>query len=385
MWGAGAIWNITRWMSIFLGSYLVDKLTSSPFRVQLVGVAFYLPMFLGGLLAGMISDRFDRRRTVLRQMVLLAPIAGIMAALVWSDHVQVWMIYINMLVVGIGGVVDMTNRRALVYDMVGEKLITNAMALESMSMSVGNMLGALTGGTVIGLLGLGQAYAVIAGLFVACFLLMRPVPAPPRRGLAAAPASIKADLTSAIRSLPDNRPLVSLLGVTFAMNFLFFSYMPLIPVFARTFHAGPILTGLLASGSGVGMMLGSLLVARVNPHRRGVVYVGGSFLAMAVIIVFANMHLYPLALVTLIVMGICSAGFGSTQSALVMSVTSDDMRGRAMGLLSMTIGALPFGMFALGVVAERVGPATAVVISSTIGIVGLALWLVRYPEIIKIR
>jgi Na+(H+)/acetate symporter ActP len=67
-----------------------------------------------------------------------------------------------------------------------------------------------------------------------------------------------------------------------------------------------------------------------------------------------------------------------------MQVASADMRGRAMGLLSMAIGALPFGMLMLGFVAEAVGAATAVVVSAGVGIVVLALWLLRYPEVTRI-
>ena len=51
---------------MFLGAYLVNELTRSPLRVQLVGTMFYLPMFLGGIVAGVVSDRFDRRRTMMR-------------------------------------------------------------------------------------------------------------------------------------------------------------------------------------------------------------------------------------------------------------------------------------------------------------------------------
>src|SRR3712207_8315625 len=63
LWASGWLWNLTRWMSVFLCSYLVNDLTGSPFLVQLVGAAFFAPMFFGGVLGGVISDRFDRRRS----------------------------------------------------------------------------------------------------------------------------------------------------------------------------------------------------------------------------------------------------------------------------------------------------------------------------------
>jgi MFS family permease len=357
--------------------------------VQLVGTSFFLPMFVGGLAAGVISDRFDRRRTVVRQLVALIPCAAVISVLVATDLVHVWMLYVFAIAVGIGQVVDMTNRRALVHDLVGGEVFANAMAIEAFSMAAGNMMGSLTGGTVIDLLGEGQAYGLVGIFYAVCFLLMRGVPPVARRDGAALnrPAdlrAVRADLAEGVRALPSNRPFVSVLGVTVAMNFMFFPFMPMIPVLAKSFDVGALLTGVLASGLGAGMLIGSTLMVVIDPVRRGLVYVLGSFFGMGFLVVFALMDVFAIALVALVLTGICSAGFASVQSALVMTVSPVEMRGRAMGLLSMAIGSLPFGMLVLGLLAEQVGPHNAVVISAAAGSVGLALWLFRHPEVTRI-
>lgn len=394
--GSGALWNITRWMTIFLGSFLMNRLTDSPFLVQLVATCFFLPMFVGGMLAGAVSDRFDRRRTVLRQLAALVPLAALMALLVAIDRLPTAMLYVFAGAVGLGQVVDMTTRRALINDLVGDRLFGNAIALETLSMSAGNMAGSLTGGALIQEVGVSAAYAVVAGLYLCCFLLMATVPSRGRPGSDAAKLTlhppgagavvgeIRRDLAAGVRSLPGNRQFVSLLGVTVAMNFLFFSFMPMIPVLARRFEVGPLLTGVLASGLGLGMLIGSLLMVVINPSRRGRIYVVGSFLGMGFLVVFALMSVFLVALLALIATGICAAGFASVQTALVMSVNPPEMRGRAMGLLSMAIGTLPFGMLLLGAIAERVGPHNAVVIVAGAGMVSLVLWLARRPEVLQI-
>jgi hypothetical protein len=60
------------------------------------------------------------------------------------------------------------------------------------------------------------------------------------------------------------------------------------------------------------------------------------------------------------------------------------MRGRAMGILSMAIGALPFGMVLLGLGAQVAGPEAAVVASVAIGLALMAAWLWRRPEALRI-
>jgi hypothetical protein len=77
------------------------------------------------------------------------------------------------------------------------------------------------------------------------------------------------------------------------------------------------------------------------------------------------------------------AGFATMQSVLVMVAATPEMRGRAMGILSMAIGALPFSMFFLGLVAEVTGPATALLGSVVLGVIALASWAVWRPEAVR--
>ena len=134
----GFLWNLTRWLTIFLCTYAVNQLTGSPFLVQLVGAAFFAPMFFGGALGGVISDRLDRRRTILGLFALLVPSAGVVAAVTLAGGLKAWMVYPLMLAVGLGMVADMTCRRTLIFDLMGPGLVTNAIALESFGMMAGN-------------------------------------------------------------------------------------------------------------------------------------------------------------------------------------------------------------------------------------------------------
>jgi hypothetical protein len=102
--------------------------------------------------------------------------------------------------------------------------------------------------------------------------------------------------------------------------------------------------------------------------------------ALCSLLVFAIAGWYPASLLALIIAGVGISGFATMQSALVMVNAADDMRGRAMGLLSMSIGVLPLSMLVLGLGAQAVGPTAGVVVSVIVGLTVLAAWSVRRPE-----
>lgn len=381
VWLSGLIWHMCRWGVAFVGTYLINEMTGSPRLVQLAGTMLYAPLLLGGAIGGVISDRFDRLNTVRSQMALLVPLAIVVGLLVRADRIEVWMLYVFMFVVGLGWVSDMTSRRALVFDLVGEDRLDNAMAMEALSLSLGMVFGALVGGYAIDAIGIGAAYFCVAGLAALGFaaLLRVSVPPAPPRDMGA--TSARADLIEGLKLLRRSPGVVSILGVTVIANFFLFSYFPIIPVVAEALDASAVLVGLLAGGTGIGMMTGSLIVARTTPHHRGRVYLVGVFAALVLLVPFALANVYWLALVCIIASGVGSGFFGATQSTLAMVAVPEEVRGRTLGLLSMAIGALPIGMYALGETAERIGATAALITSAVAGIVVLAVWIRARPEV----
>ena len=367
-------------MSIFLCSYLVNQLTHSPFLVQLVGAAFFAPMFLAGAIGGVISDRLDRRRTLRALVVVLVPASAIMAVLNLSGRIEVWMVYPYMLAIGLSMVVDMTSRRALVYDLVGASNVTNALALEALAMTSGTLMGGLAGGTLISLLGIGEAFVLATAFYAVSLIAVLGLPLVETKIRTVASPNVLQDLRATFALSRGNVTLVSILGVTIVMNAFYFPFTPMVPVFAEQLEVNAFWTGVLAGSPALGSMSGTLLIARGVGIRRGQAYVGGSVVALIFLGVFAVASWYPVALVALILAGVGTSGFATMQSALVMTTAADEVRGRALGLLSMCIGVLPFAMLALGGVAQAVGPSAGVSSGVVIGLVMMTIWARHRPE-----
>ena len=384
VYATGWIWNIARWAMSFLAAYVTNNLTGSPRLVQLTGTFMWGPLLFAGLIGGAVSDRFDRRRTVLVQLTILIPLTALVGVLALRSNLRVWMIYPFMVVVGVGWVVDMTVRRAMIYDLVGAQHVNGAMALEMLSSAAGMAIGALIGGTVIQALGVGQAYfVVVAGLLAALAIMWR-VPTPPRVVTAERPPPFFTTVAEGFRALPANLALVSILGVTVFVDFFHFSFVPIVQVIAKQVHATPSKTGMITAATGIGMMIGSYWVAKTQPHR-GRSYVVGSMAACLLLLGFATVRSYPVIVVSALAAGVAMGLFGSTQIALAITSTTAEMRGRAMGLLSMAIGALPLGMYALGELAQAIGAPKALVTFNLAGLAGLVAWVRLRPEVLSLR
>lgn len=382
VYASGVLWNITRWMGLFLAAFMAADLTDSPLLLQLIGATFFAPFLLGGAVGGMLSDRFDRRLTLISYLFFLIPISVILAAIVLSDAIRIWMLYPFGLIAGLGWVIDITTRRPLIADLVGDELVTNAFSLEATSSSLGGVIGALAGGAIIGLIGIGEAFITMAVLNAVSILSLSRVPPQPPRPWAG--ASWREDLRAGFAMLPRHRTLVSILGVTIVVNLFFFTFFALVPEVAEDLGVGAFATGVLSAAVTIGATIAAIVIASLPHPPRGRIYVFGSLLALAPLPIFALVDSYAIALTALIVSGLGMGGFGSMQMTLVATSVEEEARGRALGLMSTAIGTLPFGTIALGLIAEPVGVSAALTGSAFAGAVFLALWLLRWPEVLRL-
>ena len=96
---------------------------------------------------------------------------------------------------------------------------------------------------------------------------------------------------------------------------------------------------------------------------------------------FSNSTWYFVSLPVLLVLGIGTSGFGTMQSTIVLLVAKADLRGRALGVVTIAIGAGPIGSLIIGAVAEWIGASNALMINSLIGFILVAFSGLLMPSI----
>ncbi len=373
------IWHTTRWGGLFTTSYLLTQIADSPVLNQVVGALFFVPMLLGGFFAGVISDRFERKRLILGVQLVLIPIEFLMFAAVQSGRVEVWMTFPFMFFVGIGGLVNMTAQRPLIYETVGPRLASQAMTIEATSQAGSAMFGTLVGGVLIQELGMGAGFAGMSMLLCISAVLLACVPRPRHAAtpLAAGSVSLRGQISTSARLIRRSRRFVTMLAITVVMNLCMFGYIPLVPVVAEGFAQSAVLAGALAAAPGFGQITAGLVLSTRDLRRHGLLFACGSAIALLGLFVFATVPLLGVAFVALFVSGVGQAGFGSMQSLLAMESAGANERGVALGVLSTAIGALPIGMATIGLGAELLGTRAALVTASVLGLATLGVIVLR--------
>lgn len=380
------LWHTTRWGGLFMITYLITSVAHSPILTQLAGALLYIPMLVGGLIAGAISDRFERRRMVLTVQAVLVPIEFGMFFLVQSGQVRVWMCMPYMLALGVGGLVNMTAQRPLIYEMAGLRLAPSAMAIEATAQAGSSMIGTLVGGLLISHLGMSAGFAGMAVLLCLSLVLLSRVPAPARLAARQDAAShvVRAQLATSAALVRGSQRLRGTLAVTIVMNLLCFGYLPLVPLVADRFSVGAALAGVLAAATGAGQILGGLTLSMLRLSRHGLAFAAGSGVALAGLIGFALAPTFPLAVVALFLGGIGQGCFAAMQGLLAIESAGDTQRGAVLGVLSTCIGALPIGMILMGFEADAAGIKPALICSALVGLSLLGCVLAALPQLLGV-
>ena len=377
------VWHTTRWGGLFTTSYLLAQMSGSPILNQVVGALVFAPMLVGGFVAGVISDRLDRRKLVRGVQLVLIPIQFAMFGLVQSGRVQIWMTLPFMFALGIGGLVNMTAQRPLIYETVGPRFAGQAMTIEATAQAGSAMFGTLAGGALIDRVGMGAGFAGMGVLLCISASLLWLVPRP--RHATPAPAarvSIATQAAASVRLARGSRRLMATLGVTVAMNLFMFGYIPLVPIVAGEFSTDAVLAGALGAASGCGQILCGTILSTRALHRRGLVFAVGSMVALLGLFCFSIAPVFEFAFLALFVAGLGQAAFGSMQSLLAIESAHATERGVALGVLSTAIGAMPIGMVAIGAGAEMLGTRNALMISSLVGMAAVLTVVLRLRDLL---
>ena len=367
------------WLEMLVIPLLTLELTDSPFLVSFVFFLRFVPMLFGfGL--GVLSERINRKHLLTSGLIVQAATALTWALLAVTGSVEFWHLAVGSFLIGIVMTSDFPVRRTMMGEIVARSQIGRAMSLEMTSSSFFRILGPFTGGVLLGTVGAYGGFLLAALLYLVGLIIAVSTnylqPLSTERY-----TSPKTQMTQGISYIRRNEIIIGTLVVTLVVNAFGFSYMSQQPVVARqVLEVSDVLIGVLQSVEGVGMFLGAALVTIfARPHQYIRIYMGSSLLYLLTITLFSQSNTYWASLLILFLSGIGMSGFAAMQSAIMVYTSSQEMRGRVMGSITMFIGFGPLGALGIGMLAGFYTIATAVMITACIGIACTLIVLIVYP------
>jgi MFS family permease len=352
--------NIGTWMQRIAQDWLVLTLTGSAGALGITTGLQFLPILLFSPIAGVLVDRFPKRRILAVTQVAMGTTAGVLGLLAVTGLVAVWHVYVIAFLFGIGSAIDTPARQAFVHEMVRRDQLPNAVGLNSASFNLGRVIGPAIAGGLIAWLGSGVGatgwvillnaasyLAVIVSLVRMRAEELFPGPLLPRAG-----GQLR-DGIRYVRARPDIMLVMAVVfcAGTFGLNFQMTTALMATDVYGK--GAGEY--GILGSVLAVGSLTGSLMAARRVAARQRLVVGAGVVFGLSVTIV-GLMPSYLTFAVFLPLCGFAALTLVTAANSFVQLAADPNMRGRVMALyLAIFMGGTPVGAPTLGWVAEQFG------------------------------
>ena len=379
VWAAGAlVSNVGSWMQRTAQDWIV--LTELTHRnATAVGIVMGLqfgPQILLLPLTGFVADHLDRRKVLFCTQAAMGLLALGLGLLVVSGLVQLWHVYFFAFLLGCAAAFDSPARQTFVAELVEERYLPNAVALNSTSFNAARMIGpAIAGGLIAGV-GSGWVFLINALSFVAvlCSLaLLRSDELKPSHRAISARGSFAEGLRYVL-GRPDLKVILFMLFLvgTFGLNFpIFISTMSV-----TVFHAGASQYGLLMSIMAAGSVAGALMAAaRAKPGIPVLLAAAAVFgVGCAVAAMMPNYLAFG---IVLFVIGLAAQTFTTSTNSLVQTSTEPGMRGRVIAiLLAIALGGTPVGAPIVGWIADTFGPRWALGSGALSGLLAAAVAIV---------
>ncbi|HZU06344.1 MAG TPA: MFS transporter [Chloroflexota bacterium] len=345
-------------MAMVATGYAAFVLTDSATMLGVVSLAVGLPMLLFSLVGGVAADRFPRRTVLLLTQSVFAIATGAVALLSLAGRLSVWHLVVLSLIQGTVVSFNMPARQAYIAELVGARLLRNAVALNNAGLNFSRIAGPALAGALLALpaVGIGGVFLVMTvmyGVVIACLWRLPASGAEGRRRSEGGWAELQAGL-GYIRRSPV---LVALLALAVVPLFFGLPYQTLMPVFAeRVFAVGAAGLGVLMTASGLGALGGALAVAALaNSSRPAVLQLGCGLAFGLSLVAFALAPVFPVAVALLVVVGFASAAYTALNNTLLLSNATPQFYGRVMSVYMLTFAVMPIATLPAAWLADHVG------------------------------
>ncbi|HBX55707.1 MFS transporter [Pseudomonas sp. UBA2684] len=376
LWLACAVANMAIWMQTVGAAWIMTLLSGSPLMVSLVQTAITLPVFLFGLLGGVLADRMDPRRLLLFTQSAMLGAATALCLLAWFDLLKAWSLLLFTFLLGTGSALGMAAWMITLVGVIPREQVPAAVALNGISINATRALGPALAGALIAWWNSASVFLVIALCMIAVIVYII-VRLPARTcvdGLP--PETLVGGMRSGLRYIRHSAVLSSALKQVFVFTSCASALWALMPLVAKDelgMDAGGY--GLLMAFMGAGAVLAALGLTSMYRRfpLRGLI-VAGAFAFAAATLAAALSHSQAVVCAMLLLAGMGWMAVNATISTVVQTYAANWVRARVASVyLLVLMGSMAVGGVLWGALAQYLGLENSLLLSASSILLGVLL------------
>jgi hypothetical protein len=360
------------------------SIREAAFRLGLIGLVQFVPLFVLTPISGWTADRLDRRY-IARAVVFLEFLCSLILFLsTWGGFISLPILFSVAALLGVARAFAGPALGALAPNLVPREILPNAIALSSAAWQTGAIVGPAVGGILYDVTP-HLPYGLSAVLFAFSVLCLFTIPSIARTPLK--PGNPWQQMADGFAYVRRNRLVLGAITLDlFAV--LLGGVTAMLPVYARDIlHVGADGLGPLRAAPAAGATLTAIFFS-VQPLKTNV---GVKMLTAVVIFgaataVFGISTYYPLSLAMLALLGAADMFSVYIRQSLIQLHTPDQMRGRVAAVSTVAISASnELGETRSGFTAALIGPVVATVGGGIAAIGVTLLWAGLFPQLRQAR
>ncbi|WP_165777513.1 MFS transporter [Amycolatopsis antarctica] len=375
LWITQASSELTNQVFVLVYPLLTLAVLGSPAAAGLVGTALVGAQLAVGLPAGVLADRWDRKRILLLCAGIRTIAYTSIGVAVWQEALTFPHLLVAAAIEGAALAATFPAEEAALPQVVGNDQLQTALALNSARVSLGQLLGNTFGGL---LFGLSRVFpfllnGVLTALSFVVLLFLR-IPGRPRPEDTEAeaehvpPERFWRNLSAGVRWVVQ-QPIIRLTSIcAVALNMSFTAILIIVIMRAEQQNTPSLLIGVMMALLGVGGLLGALAATRLHKMLSPYVAITGVIWISTLLVPLVAFAGHPLVAGGLLAVGAFIAPTANTTIVTYqLLLTPDSMRGRlsgAMGVLDGTAGAI--GPALGGVLMQVLGPRDALFVCAVL-------------------
>jgi hypothetical protein len=374
---------IGTWMQNTAQPYLAYRISGRPLDLGIIGFAGTLPTLFLALPAGVLVERWDKRKTVIVFQSIMALQTFGLAVLTFTGRIQIWHIALFALIFGTASAVEITARQSMLIELVGRSALPSAIALQTTVFNIGRVIGPLTASWLLTSTGTeGSVFLangisflfVIRGLVIARTRFKAPPENEIRKGL-------RAEFREGVTYIRRNTLVGTIILMSALIGFFGFPMVQQVPALARdvlgmandTEAIVAQRTSNLYAAQGAGALVAALMAAYLSySQNKGAWVTLGQVAFIFPLIILGFIPSLGISLVLLMFIGWGTVTQLVTINTLIQVKVPNGLRGRVFSVYLWALqGVAPFGSLLIGWLAQNWGVPLAALTAGLVSLVSI--------------